>query len=37
MQGAIAQAKEDLDSLGGLVECAVIGLPAGLGTPCWMG
>ena len=24
MQGAIAQAKEDLDSLGGLVECAVI-------------
>lgn len=33
MQGAIAQAKEDLDSLGGLVECAVIGLPAGLGDP----
>ena len=33
MQGAFAQAKEDLDSLGGLVECAVIGLPAGLGDP----
>ncbi len=33
MQSAIAQAKEDLDSLGGLVECAVIGLPAGLGDP----
>ena len=32
-RGAIAQAKEDLDSLGGLVECAVIGLPAGLGDP----
>ena len=33
MQGAIAQAKEDLDSLGGVVECAVLGLPAGLGDP----
>ena len=33
MQAAVAQAKAELDSLGGLIECAVIGLPAGLGDP----
>lgn len=33
MQAAIAAAKADLDSLGGLIECGVIGLPAGLGDP----
>ncbi len=33
MQAAIATAKADLDSLGGLIECGVIGLPAGLGDP----
>ena len=33
MREAIAEAKEDLDSVGGSVECAVFGLPAGLGDP----
>ena len=33
MQSAIAAAKADLDSLGGLIECGVIGLPVGLGDP----
>ena len=33
MQTAILEAKEDQDSVGGAVECAVFGLPAGLGGP----
>lgn len=33
MQEAIDTAKAELDSLGGLIECAVVGLPAGLGDP----
>jgi len=33
MQAAILEAKEDLDSVGGSIECAVFGLPAGLGAP----
>ena len=33
MQAAIAQAKAQGDSLGGVIECAVLGLPAGLGDP----
>ncbi|MDY3015287.1 MAG: chorismate synthase [Evtepia sp.] len=33
MQEAIAQARADLDSLGGVIECGVTGLPAGLGDP----
>ena len=33
MQEAIAQAKAEQDSLGGIIECAVLGLPAGLGDP----
>lgn len=33
MQAAILQAKNELDSVGGAVECAVFGLPAGLGDP----
>ena len=33
MQAAIAAAKADLDSIGGSIECAVIGLPVGLGDP----
>ncbi len=33
MQQAILDAKAEGDSVGGAIECAVIGLPAGLGDP----
>lgn len=33
MEQAIAEAKASLDSLGGIIECTVVGLPAGLGNP----
>lgn len=33
MQDVILQAKEDLDSIGGAIQCAVLGLPAGVGSP----
>ncbi len=33
MKDAIAQAREEQDSVGGSIECAVFGLPAGLGSP----
>lgn len=33
MQQAILAAKEDLDSVGGVLETAVVGCPAGLGEP----
>ena len=37
MQAAIAAAKADGDSVGGVVECAVLGLPVGLGGPLFDG
>lgn len=37
MRDAIAKAKAAGDSLGGIVECAVTGLPAGLGDPMFGG
>jgi len=37
MRSAIAVAKADGDSLGGLIECRVLGLPAGLGDPIFGG
>ena len=33
MKAAIAEAKEERDSVGGSIGCAVFGLPAGLGSP----
>ena len=37
MEAVIAEAKAAGDSVGGVVECAVLGLPAGLGEPIFDG
>ena len=37
MMEVIAQAAREGDSVGGVVECGIIGLPAGLGTPLFDG
>ncbi len=37
MQAEIDKARENLDSVGGIIECAVIGMPKGIGGPLFEG
>lgn len=37
MREAVADARKELDSVGGIIECAITGLPVGLGEPMFGG
>ena len=37
MQALILEARQHLDSVGGVIECAAVGVPAGMGEPMFEG